>query len=108
MQLQKQSQTTHYPLFKDLINLFKNFYQREGSSHFLPDFMVLLLAVNTIVIEENINLASAMYLGTLDMLSIPPATTTSFIPNQMLCAANMVVAVTKNACYKRQEIFDQI
>lgn len=50
--------------------------------------------------KGNIHLASEMYLGTLDMLSMPPATTTSFIPNWMLCAANIVAAITKNKIYK--------
>lgn len=36
------------------------------------------------------NLASARYLGTLDMLSMPPATTTSLMPSWMLCAASIV------------------
>lgn len=41
------------------------------------------------------DLASAMYLGTLDMLSIPPATTISLIPNWILCAARIVAAKEK-------------
>lgn len=36
-----------------------------------------------------------MYLGTLDMLSIPPATTISLIPNWILCAARIVAAKEK-------------
>ena len=42
----------------------------------------------------NINLASARYLGTLDMLSIPPDTTISLTPNWILCAASIVAAIT--------------
>lgn len=45
--------------------------------------------------KGNINLASARYLGTLDMLSMPPATTTSLIPSWILCAASIVAALTK-------------
>lgn len=36
------------------------------------------------------NLASARYLGALDMLSMPPATTTSLLPNWIVCAASIV------------------
>lgn len=34
-----------------------------------------------------------MYLGAFDMLSMPPATTTSLMPNWILCAASIVAAV---------------
>jgi hypothetical protein len=40
-------------------------------------------------------LASAMYFGALDMLSMPPATTISLIPNWIDCAANIVAAYRK-------------
>ena len=43
-------------------------------------------------VTRSADLASAMYLGTLDMLSIPPATTISLIPNWILCAARIVAA----------------
>lgn len=39
---------------------------------------------------QTTNLASARYFGTFDMLSMPPATTTSLMPNWMLCAASIV------------------
>lgn len=40
------------------------------------------------------DLASAMYLGTLDMLSMPPAKTISLTPSCILCAASTVAAMT--------------
>lgn len=43
---------------------------------------------------RDINLASAKYLGALDMLSIPPATMTSLIPNWILCDASIIAAMT--------------
>lgn len=36
------------------------------------------------------DLASVKYFGEFDMLSMPPATTTSLIPNWMDCAASIV------------------
>jgi hypothetical protein len=44
--------------------------------------------------KKKANLASARYLGALDMLSIPPTTTISFKPNWIDCAA-IIVAETK-------------
>lgn len=50
------------------------------------------------------NRASTIYLGALDMLSMPPATTTSLIPSSMLCAAN-IVAVMQKSKYVTHETF---
>lgn len=44
---------------------------------------------------HDMNLASAMYLGEFDMLSMPPATTTSLIPNWMLCAASIMAVKSR-------------
>ena len=41
------------------------------------------------------DLASAMYFGAFDMLSMPPATTTSLMPSWIDCAANIVAAERK-------------
>lgn len=46
--------------------------------------------------EEHLaDLASAMYFGAFDMLSIPPATTMSLIPSWIDCAAKMVAVERK-------------
>lgn len=50
------------------------------------------LSLNGAKLLKKTNLASAKYLGTLDMFSIPPATTTSLMPNCILCAASIVAA----------------
>lgn len=46
-------------------------------------------------LEKKSNLASARYFGALDMLSIPPETTTSLRPNWILCAASIVAEIIK-------------
>lgn len=48
-----------------------------------------------LTIEEKANLESTRYLGALDMLSMPPATTTSLAPNWIDCAASIVAARKK-------------
>lgn len=51
------------------------------------------------------NLASARYFGALDMLSMPPATTTSLLPNWIVCAASIVaVKETGNMSLFNQEM----
>lgn len=42
------------------------------------------------------HLASAKYLGAFDMLSMPPAMTTSLMPNWIVCDASITAGIGRN------------